>query len=71
MSWGVAEVSASAAILRRSSLPNPGTAKLSLLLELARASSAEALGTLRLPLDSIQIQNPQNELAACKTLGLL
>ena len=35
-----------------------------------RALSANVFGSGRIPLESIQIQNLQNELAACKTLGL-
>ncbi len=37
---------------------------------MARASSAEALGTLRLPLESVWVQDAQNDLAAGKTLGI-
>ena len=70
MSWGVAVVSASAAILRRSLAPKPWDCKALPLVGLARASSAEALGTLRLPLESVWIQDAQNDLAAGKTLGI-
>ena len=71
MSWGVAGVSVSAAIFRRSLAPKPWDCKALPLVALARASSAEALESGRLALEPLQIHNLQNELAACKTLGLL
>ena len=69
MSWGLLWSQLAPPYCAAASLPNPGTAKLSLLL-LARASSAEALGTLRLPLESVWVQDAQNDLAAGKTLGI-
>ena len=68
--WGGVDVSASAAIIAPASpqpLPSSCKAKIS---SHARALSANVYGSGRLPLESIQIQNLQNELAACKTLGL-
>ena len=68
--WGGVDVSASAAIIAPASpqpLPSSCKAKIS---SPARASCANVFGSGRLPLESIQIQNLQNELAACKTLGL-
>ena len=67
---GGAGVSASAAMI---TLPRPQSQPLLKAAphSPARALSANVYGSGRLPLESIQIQNLQNELAACKTLGLL
>ena len=66
---GGPDVSASAAIIAVQ-LAQPLQAPQSQNSSPARASPAEAFGTSRLALEPIQIQKLQNELAACKTLGL-
>ena len=68
--WGGPGVSAKAAIFGSSSLYTCKARTAFAASSPARASSAEALGTGRRRLESIQVQNAQNELAAGKTLGI-